>query len=132
MNPRGSTVALHLLFWFALVLVGIVNGVLREYTYGKSMSSRAAHQVSTLTAMVLSGAAVAILWRYRPLETAGHAWLVGCAWFFVTIVFEFVFGHYVIGHPWKRLFEDYDLRHGRVWGLFLLWILVLPFLFFIL
>ena len=42
----------------------------------------------------------------------------------MTVAFEFGFGHFVAGHSWQRLLGDYNLLEGRVWLLFLLWILV--------
>ncbi|HEY5776214.1 MAG TPA: hypothetical protein VIS57_09025, partial [Xanthomonadales bacterium] len=108
----------------------IANGVLRQGTYGKFMSELAAHQISTLTGIIFTGALVFWLNRIWPIESAAQAWLIGCIWLVFTIAFEFGFGHFVVGHPWSRLFADYDLLSGRVWSLFLLWILVMPYLFF--
>jgi len=39
----------------------------------------------------------------------------------MTVAFEFLFGHYVMGHSWHRLLQDYDLHQGRVWVLVLAW-----------
>jgi hypothetical protein len=44
----------------------------------------------------------------------------------MTIIFEFGFGHFIVGHTWSRLFEDYNLLTGHVWILFLFWLLVVP------
>jgi hypothetical protein len=30
--------------------------------------------------------------------------------------FEFLVGHYVMGHPWSRLLHDYNILAGRLWG----------------
>jgi hypothetical protein len=120
----------YLLFWPLLAVVAIANGILRESTYGKILSELAAHQVSTLTAIVFMGVLVFWLHRFWPLESARQAWLIGIAWLIMTITFEFGFGHFVAGHPWVRLFADYNLLNGRVWLLLLIWILVLPWLVF--
>jgi hypothetical protein len=45
---------------------------------------------------------------------------IGFFWVVITIIFEFVFGHYVMGHPWQKLFADYNLFNGRLWVLVLL------------
>ena len=65
-----------------------------------------------------------------PIESASQAWLIGLIWLCLTIAFEFGFGHFVVAHPWNRLFADYDLLSGRVWSVFLLWILFMPRLFY--
>jgi hypothetical protein len=48
----------------------------------------------------------------------------------MTVMFEFGFGHYVAGHPWEKLFADYNVLEGRVWSIFLVWVAVLPFVVF--
>jgi hypothetical protein len=35
-----------------------------------------------------------------------------------------------MGHPWKRLFHDYNLLRGRLWVLILIWTGVAPYVFF--
>jgi hypothetical protein len=109
-----------------MAAIAIANGVLREYTYGTVIPELAAHQVSTLTGILFTGAFVGYLHRRWPLESIAQAWLIGVAWLLLTVLFEFGFGRYVAGHPWGHLLADYDLRQGRVWSLFLLWLLVMP------
>lgn len=116
----------YLLVWLLLAVVAVVNGIVRQSTYGKLMPELAAHQVSTLIGIVATGVVVWLVHRIWPLESATQAWAVGAAWFAMTILFEFGFGHFVAGHPWQRLFADYNILEGRVWPLFLAWILVLP------
>lgn len=45
---------------------------------------------------------------------------IGIFWVVITIIFEFVFGHFVMGHPWVKLFADYNLLNGRLWVLVLI------------
>ncbi|HKJ17234.1 MAG TPA: hypothetical protein VJ984_07795 [Xanthomonadales bacterium] len=112
--------------WFALAVIAIVNGVIRQFTYGRFVSELAAHQISTVTAVILSGLFVAFLHRFWPIESSHQAWIIGGAWLLMTIIFEFGFGHFVVGHTWSRLFADYNLLTGHIWMLFLLWIFLLP------
>jgi hypothetical protein len=51
-------------------------------------------------------------------------------WLAMTVVFEFGFGHFIVGNPWRRLLHDYNVLQGRVWGLFVLWITVAPYVFY--
>jgi len=113
--------------WLALMVIAIVNGTLREFSYGKFISELAAHQLSTLTGIAFTGLFVWFLNRVWALESSAQAWTIGSIWLAITILFEFGFGHFVAGHPWSRLLADYNLFAGRVWILFLLWILVLPY-----
>ncbi len=120
----------HILYWFVLMIVGILNGILRGTTYGTVMTDLTAHQLSTITGIALTGLAVWFLWKRCPLESARQAWIVGAVWFLLTVLFEFGFGHFIMGHPWSLLFADYNILEGRLWSLFLMWILIMPFVFF--
>jgi len=118
----------YILFWFALVVVGITNGVVREMTYGRLTTELRAHQLSTLMGMLLSGTAVWVFARYFPIESERIAISTGVIWLALTVAFEFSFGRYVAGHSWKKLLWDYNLFAGRLWLLFLIWLLFLPYL----
>lgn len=113
--------------WFALAVIAIFNGVIREYTYGKWVSQLAAHQISTFTAIILTALFVRFMHQMWPIESSNQAWVIGGVWLVMTILFEFGFGHFVVGHTWSRLFSDYNLLTGHVWVLFLLWVLVVPY-----
>ncbi|MCW8907529.1 MAG: hypothetical protein OQL28_09770 [Sedimenticola sp.] len=120
----------YLLCWFLLAIVAIANGILRQATYGKHLPELAAHQVSTATGILFTGLVVWVISRFWPIESATQAWVIGACWLVATIAFEFGFGHYVAGHSWGRLLADYNLLDGRVWSLFLVWITVMPYLFY--
>lgn len=111
------------------MLLAIGNGTLREYTYGKSVSELTAHQISTLTGILFTGLTVWLISRRWRIPSAPVAWSIGFTWLVMTLCFEFLFGHYIAGHSWARLLQDYNLAAGRIWPLFLLWILCLPYVF---
>jgi hypothetical protein len=123
-------VAKYLLLWPVLAIIAIANGVIRQTTYGKVVPELAAHQISTITAILATGAVVWGLSRIWPLESSSQAWTVGILWLLLTIIFEFGFGHFVAGHSWAKLLADYNLINGRVWILFLIWVAVMPFVFY--
>lgn len=116
--------------WLGLVLLAIINGALREKGYGRHMSALSAHQLSTAIGLVLFGG---YIWCFSGLflpASAAQAVTIGLMWLVMTIVFEFVFGHYVMGHAWRVLLQDYNLFRGRVWVLVLVWTAVAPYLFY--
>ena len=120
----------YILAWFPMMGIAIVNGILREKLMAPRMRELSAHQLSTLTLVILFGLYFLGLFRLRPLPSAGAAMTLGLIWLGMTVAFEFGFGHYVAGHSWTRLLKDYDLRAGRVWILILLWVAAAPSLFF--
>lgn len=116
----------YLLFWPAMMLLAVGNGVLREATYGPFMSELYAHQLSTVLAMLLLGAAVFMLSKYVLPASNAQAIIIGLIWLGFTLCFEFLFGRYVAGHSWTRLLQDYDLFSGRLWIILLAWVTILP------
>ena len=120
----------YILFWFVLLLAAIGNGVLREVTYGNSVNELTAHQLSTLTGILFSGVLVWFISGIWSLQSSAQAWMVGISWLMLTIGFEFIFGYYIADHTWEMLFHDYNLLAGRVWLVFLVWICVMPYIFF--
>ena len=120
----------YMLVWLLLAMVAIANGIVRQSTYGKIVPELAAHQISTVTAILASGLVVWFVNRVWPIESASQALLIGACWLVMTVVFEFGFGHYVAGHSWARLVADYNLVAGRVWSLFLIWVTVMPYVIF--
>jgi hypothetical protein len=120
----------YFLAWFPMVLIGILNGVFRQAGYARFMGELTAHQVSTFTGVALVGLYVWFTASRWPIESAGQALLIGGMWLTLTVGFEFLFGHFVMGHSWSRLFHDYNLLKGRLWSLFLIWVAVSPCVFF--
>ena len=120
----------YVIGWLPLVVIGIFNGILRQYGYSQFVSELAAHQISTLTGIVLMGLYIWWLTGIWKLQSPVQAVAVGLIWLGMTVVFEFVFGHFVMGHPWQKLFHDYNLLEGRVWMLVLIGTAVAPFLFY--
>ena len=88
---------------------------------------RTAHQLGTLTVVVLFAAAILLTvpWIEPGLD---HSRLIalGIGWAAATVLFELGFGHWLAGHSWSRLLADYDLLAGRIWVLVLLTLLVGP------
>jgi len=116
--------------WLLMPIIGIINGTIRQYGYTKALGELRAHQVSTVTGIVLFGLyiwALTLLWKIR---SSAEAVAIGLVWLILTVAFEFLFGHYVMKHPWTRLFHDYNIFEGRLWVLVLVWITVAPYVFY--
>lgn len=120
----------YLIAWFPMVVIAIANATIREFGYKKYVGELAAHQISTLTGCILVGVYVWVLSTYLGIESAGQAIAIGLMWLAMTVAFEFGFGHFVVGNSWSQLLNDYNVLRGRVWGLFLLWITIAPYVFY--
>lgn len=120
----------YIIAWIVFPIIGIINGAIRQIGYGKLMAELLAHQVSTVTGIILFGLYTWGLSLHWKIQSSGEAISIGFIWLVLTIVFEFLFGHYVMKHPWSRLLHDYNILKGRFWVLFLIWITIAPYVFF--
>ncbi|MBU0906740.1 MAG: hypothetical protein KKD18_01830 [Nanoarchaeota archaeon] len=64
--------------------------------------------------------------KFGAVYTKKDLWLVGGIWVLMTIVFEFIFGHYVMHEGTSVLYADYNIFNGRLWLLVLFFIFVGP------
>lgn len=119
--PRAAAI------WFLLLVVAIIGASLREGLLKPRLGEQGAHVAGTLIVVVAFATVIwlTVGWVVPTLERS-RLIILGVAWLVATVLFEFGFGHYVMGHPWKRLFEDYNLLAGRVWVLVLLTLLCMP------
>lgn len=100
-----------LMSWLGMMGLAIANGVVRDGVYRVSMGDLAAHQLSTLTLLVLFTVYFWALFRGWRLTSAHQAWGVGTAWLIMTLAFEFGFGRFT-GQSWSALWHAYRLDQG--------------------
>ena len=116
--------------WIGMVIIAIMNGVIRDAFYGKRLGELTAHQISTFTLIVLSGLYLWLLGLAWKIPSSNQAITIGLIWLALTVAFEFLFGHYLMKHPWTKLLHDYNIHKGRIWVLVLLWITIAPYVFY--
>jgi hypothetical protein len=120
----------YVLLWIPMVFIAIANGLVRQAWYGRHLSELRAHQISSLTGLILFGLYIWLSLRWFRPATAAQALVIGFLWLGLTVAFEFLFGHYVAGHSWSQLLRDYNIRAGRLWVMIPLWVTLAPYLFY--
>lgn len=125
-----KTVGIYSVAWLGGIPIAILNAFARNYFYGSYMSELSAHQVSTATGVLLIFGFYWLLNKRWAIESMKQAQVIGLVWVLLTIMFEFVFGHYIMGNTWSRLLHDYNIFEGRVWVIFLINLLVSPALIY--
>jgi hypothetical protein len=113
-----------------MVPIAIANGGLRLFTFAKTMTEPRAHQLSTLTGSVAIGAFIWFYVRMYPPSSNGQALLIGLVWAGLTIAFESVMGLVIQHLSLQQVMHEYNLLAGRVWLLFLIWLMLAPLIFF--
>jgi hypothetical protein len=103
----------YILGWVGLLIVAMINGGLRDALYKSAVGELSAHQISTLTGIILFGLVIWWMTRLWPIESSQQAWIIGCLWLVMTVAFEFLFFHYVTGHSWVSYSATTTLLKGE-------------------
>lgn len=118
-----------MLAWLLMIPVAILNGGLRQSVFVPAVGELRGHQLSVLTG---SAAFFAVIYALLHRDAARYSdrWLLGLGgvWVAATVIFEFGFGHWVMGNSWSRLLADYNIFAGRLWTVVLAVIGVAPLL----
>ena len=118
----------YIISWIPGIPIAIVNGLIRNSLFRRFLNELHAHQLSGITFIVFFGIYAWFILKWVKLSSNKDAIRLGSIWLGLTIAFEFLFGHFVMGNPWSRLFHDYNLVDGRVWIIVILWIAAAPFI----
>lgn len=117
-------------FWFALLLLALINATIREVTYKPWLEPHIgfwAHQLSSLTGTVLFFGAIYFFIKNSRCKYSGRELLLmGLIWTVMTLVFE-IFMNTCIRHlSRKDVLATYYFWRGETWIFVLLSILVAP------
>ena len=123
-------IAVYAACWPGMVLLAILNATLREKLYRPHVSELLAHQISTVSLMALLAIYLWMLSGFFRIESSSQGLAIGMLWLALTVAFEFLFGHLVMGHSWEALLHDYNLARGRIWPLALIWTAAAPYVFY--
>lgn len=114
------------LVWFAILVLAILNGAIREGWLIPRLGPVAGRALSTV---ILCGLIFLVTWLTIAWIVPGwarDALKVGILWMAFTLAFEFLVGHYVLHKSWAALLEDNNLSRGRIWVAVLIMVLIAP------
>lgn len=114
--------------WIILALSAIIIAIFRNGLLLPPFGEQTAHQVGTLVFLIVQFVIIFVFIKKNNLKERRLLLIIGIFWVIFTIIFEFLFGHYIIGHPWQKLFADYNIFNGRIWILVLINNLSAPFI----
>ena len=117
------------ILWLPMILIAFINATLREFVFINIMNELRAHQMSTITLSIFCAIYVWYIFPFMKLENVTQALMVGFVWVILTAGFEFTLGIF-LKKRMSVIFRDYNLKEGRLWPAFLLWLFILPFIFF--
>ena len=117
-----------ILVWLVIIAAETVHGILRGVLLVPIVGDLPARQIGVLIGSLLIFAVAYLFIRWIAVQTKLQFLAVGLIWVVLTILFEIGLGRLVLGLPWERLTEDYDVTRGEFMGVGLLFMAAAPWL----
>jgi hypothetical protein len=112
--------------WLGFLAVAMACGIMREKVLVPWLGPLAGKVLGTLlVGLIIFGLIYAYIGKIKG-ATPVALFKLGVFWTLATFGFEFLFGHYVMGHSWESLWADYNIFQGRFWPLVLIVTLLGP------
>ena len=117
-----------ILVWLVIIATETVHGILRGVLLVPIVGDLPARQIGVLIGSLLIFGVACLFIRWIAARTKLQFLAVGLLWVVLTILFEIGLGRLVLGLPWERLTEDYDVTRGGFMGVGLLFMAAVPWL----
>lgn len=114
-----------ILVWLLIVFVESIHGTIRQIFLAPTMGDFSARRIGVFTGSALI---LLISWltaRWLDLRTVKNQLRAGALWVALIIIFEFSLGR-SLGYTRERMLSDYDLSHGGLMGVGLLFLFFAP------
>ena len=98
--------------WLLIVVAAIVNGVLREKLIAAIVGIEMAIPISGIILSAIIMLFSLILVSLIGPRGAKTYLFIGLYWVFLTLSFEFLFGHYVVGKSWAEIMQVFNIQKG--------------------
>ena len=116
------------LIWCIIAIFAVANGVFRvsflELYIGKTL----ALPVSGITLSIIVFTITFLSFKLFDKSSSLTYLLIGIQWVSMTLAFEFIFGHFVMGISWLELFQVFNILEGNLFIIALLVTLFSPLL----
>jgi len=112
--------------WLVLILAETVHGILRGIFLVPRVGEFRSSQIGVLTGSVIILVLTWLFVRWIGASRSSHLLGIGLLWLCLTLAFEFLFGHFVVGASWERLAADYNLLQGGLLPLGMIFLIFAP------
>ena len=116
------------IIWGIIALLAIINGIFRE---GILLSNLGQNMAILVSGIMLSIIVFMVTYISFPLFGKHHVhtyFLIGLQWVIMTLIFELIFGHYVMGKPWSEILQVFNIMQDDLFIIVLVVSLFSPLL----
>jgi hypothetical protein len=109
-----------IIVWLAMLVLAMLNGIVRDMllapAFGITIAQPASGIILSILIFAVSYYSLAFIGASRVREYLG----VGLFWVCLTLVFEYLFAHYVLGMSWRQVNQIFNIQQGNLFSLALL------------
>jgi len=109
-----------IIVWLAMLVLAMLNGIVRDMllapVFGITIAQPASGIILSILIFAVSYYSLAFIGASRVREYLG----VGLFWVCLTLVFEYLFAHYVLGMSWRQVNQIFNIQQGNLFSLALL------------
>ncbi len=115
-----------LAIWLVIIFVESIHGVLRSIFLTPLVGDFQARQISVFIGSLLILTVAYFSIRWIRATTIAFLIIVGLFWLVLTLLFELSLGRFVLGLSWERMASDYDILHGGLLPIGLIFLTLSP------
>lgn len=116
------------MIWLIIAIFAIINGIFRESILVPYFGKSVALPASGITLSIIIFTITYLSFKLISKNKYFTYLYIGIQFVTMTLVFEFFFGHYVIGKSWSELLQVFNLLEGDLFIIALLISLLSPLL----
>jgi hypothetical protein len=106
--------------WFIIAIFAVINGIFRESIITPYFGEAVALPTSGITLSIIIFTITYYSFKLFDKNKYRTYLYIGIQWVTMTLIFEFVFGHYVIGKSWSELLHVFNILEGNLFIIALL------------
>ena len=114
--------------WAGLLFLAMLNGIARDMLLAPAFGISVAQPLSGIILCVLIFAVSYYSLAFITATRVREYLTVGLFWVCLTLVFEYLFAHYVLGMSWRQVNQIFNILQGNLFSLALLVTAIAPLL----
>ncbi len=116
------------LIWFGIAALAVVNGVVRENVFVPKLGMKFALPLSGITLSIIIFVVTYLSFNFLDAKQKTSCIFIGIQWGLMTLVFEFLFGHFFAHKSWSDLVQIFNIAKGDFFTLALIVTILSPYL----
>ena len=109
-----------IIVWFGMLVLAMLNGIVRDILLAPAFGISIAQPASGITLCMLIFAVCYFSLAYIGATGVREYLGVGLFWVCLTLAFEYLFAHYVLGMSWQQVKQIFNILQGNLFSLALL------------